>query len=64
MLGGLAADFLGWRVPFFLLTVGFVAVSVLLISVQRQLPARALAVSPAEGHAVARMLGEFGVLSH
>ena len=64
MLGGLAADFLGWRVPFFLLTVGFVAVSVLLISVQRQLPARALAVSPAEGHAVARMLGEFGVLPH
>ncbi len=62
LLGGLAADFLGWRVPFFLLTVGFVAVSALLFSVQRQLPARALAVSAAEGHAVARMLREFALV--
>lgn len=62
MLGGLAADFLGWRVPFFLLTVGFGAVSVLLFSVHRRLPARALAVSAAEGHAIARMLREFALV--
>jgi predicted MFS family arabinose efflux permease len=35
---------------------------VLLFSVQRQLPARALAVSAAEGHALARMLREFGLV--
>jgi predicted MFS family arabinose efflux permease len=59
-LGGLAADYLGWRVPFFMLALGFFAVSVLLFSMQRKLPARALKVSRAEGHAIERMFREFG----
>ena len=62
LLGGLAADFLGWRVPFFLLAAGFVAVSVLLFSMQRRLPARALNVTHTEGHAMQRMFREFGLV--
>ena len=62
MLGGLAADFLGWRVPFFLLAGGFAAVSVLLISMQRRLPARAVMVARTEGHALQRMFREFGLV--
>ncbi len=59
MLGGLAADFLGWRVPFFIIAGGFVAVSVLLFSMQRRLPAHALGVSRDEGHVLQRMFREF-----
>ncbi len=62
MLGGLSADFLGWRVPFFLLTAGFVAVSVLLFSMQSRLPARATSVSHVEGHALQRMFSEFALV--
>ena len=62
MLGGLAADFLGWRVPFFMLAGGFIAVSVLLFSMQRRLPARALVVTRTEGHALQRMFREFGMV--
>ena len=62
MLGGLAADFLGWRVPFFIIAAGFVAVSVLLFSMQRRLPAHALSVSRVEGHALQRMFREFGLV--
>jgi len=62
MLGGLAADFLGWRVPFFLLAGGFGAVSVLLFSMQRRLPARAINVTRSEGHALQRMFREFGMV--
>ena len=62
MLGGLSADFLGWRVPFFLLTAGFIAVSVLLFSMQSRLPARATSVSRVEGHALQRMFSEFALV--
>src|SRR5258706_422258 len=59
LLGGLAADFLGWRVPFYLLTAGFLSVSALLFSMQRRLPPHALSVTHAEGHAIQRMFREF-----
>ena len=62
MLGGLAADYLGWRVPFFIIAAGFVAVSVLLFSMQRRLPAHALSVSRVEGHVLQRMFREFGLV--
>lgn len=62
MLGGLAADFLGWRVPFFIIAAGFVAVSALLFSMQRRLPAHALSVSCVDGHVLQRMIGEFGLV--
>ena len=60
LLGGLAADFLGWRVPFFLLTAGFLSVSALLFSMRRRLPPHALQTTRAEGHALQRMFREFG----
>ncbi len=59
LLGGLAADYLGWRVPFFLLAAGFVCVSALLFSMQRQLPARALTVTRSDGHMFQRMFRAF-----
>jgi predicted MFS family arabinose efflux permease len=62
MLGGLAADYLGWRVPFFLMAGGFIAVSVLLFSMQRRLPARAVNVTRTEGHVLQRMFREFGLV--
>ena len=62
LLGGLAADFFGWRMPFFLLAAGFVAVSVLLFSMQRRLPARALSVSRSEGHVLKRTFREFDLV--
>lgn len=62
LLGGLAADFFGWRMPFFLLAAGFVAVSVLLFSMQRRLPARALSMSRIEGHVLQRTFREFDLV--
>ena len=62
MLGGLAADYLGWRVPFFLLAAGFIAVSLLLFSMQRRLPAHALGAMRLEGHVLQRMFREFGLV--
>lgn len=59
LLGGLAADYLGWRVPFYLLAVGFLSVSVLLFSMQKKLPPHALDVIHAKGHALQRMFREF-----
>ena len=59
LLGGLAADYLGWRVPFYLLAVGFLSVSVLLFSMQKKLPPHALEVIHAKGHALQRMFREF-----
>ena len=60
MVGGLAADYLGWRAPFFGIALAFAALSVALLSMNRRLPERARQVRKAEGHAVRRMLAEFG----
>jgi predicted MFS family arabinose efflux permease len=60
LLGGLAADYLGWRAPFFMIAVGFLSVSTLLFSTQRRLPQHALQVTINEGHALQRMWHEFG----
>ncbi|MEO8103076.1 MAG: MFS transporter [Betaproteobacteria bacterium] len=62
LLGGLAADYLGWRAPFFLLAGGFAAVSLLLFLVQRRLPGRALGAIRSEGHALQRMFREFAMV--
>jgi predicted MFS family arabinose efflux permease len=71
-LGGFAADHLSWRAPYFLLAAIFVAVSVVLFSLNRRLPAHARAMKrghPADGEApgsaLQRIAGEFAnVLSH
>ena len=60
LLGGLAADYWGWRIPFFLIAFGFLSVSALLFLMQRRLPSHALHATVNEGHALQRMWHEFG----
>jgi predicted MFS family arabinose efflux permease len=59
-VGGFAADHLNWRVPFFGIGIGFVAIALLLFWVEGRLPARARLRQRAEGHVLQRTLGEFG----
>lgn len=49
VIGGFAADYVGWRAAFLLIAAWFAAATVILMRVQRTLPAQAL-VKPAEGH--------------
>ncbi|MEP7101754.1 MAG: MFS transporter [Burkholderiales bacterium] len=58
-VGGFAADHLSWRVPFFGIGIGFVAISLTLFMLNRRLPARARLQNRIEGHALRRMVGEF-----
>lgn len=59
LLGGLAADAHSWRLPFFLVAVVFIAVSIALLSLNRRLPAHARTVHRAQGAVLARMFNEF-----
>lgn len=59
MIGGYAAEHWSWRVPFFGVTCLFFGVSVVLLSVNRTLPARARVVRREAGSAWARMRTEF-----
>jgi predicted MFS family arabinose efflux permease len=58
-VGGLAADELSWRVPFFGVAVFFLLVSAGLLILNRRLPEQARRTHRAEGSAVRRMIGEF-----
>jgi predicted MFS family arabinose efflux permease len=60
LLGGLAADYFSWRVPFFGIAFYFVFVSLTLFSFNRKLPAYALTTHKAAGSALRRMINEFG----
>lgn len=60
VLGGFTADHLSWRVPFFGIGAGFVAIGLLLFAVDRRLPPRARSTNRVEGHAPRRMVNEFG----
>ena len=59
-LGGFTADHLNWRVPFFAIGLGFALISASVFRLMRRLPARALTLHHVEGHALSRMVGEFG----
>jgi len=59
-VGGFAADHLSWRVPFFGIAAFFVAVSLALFAINRRLPPNARLMKRDEGHALRRMIGEFG----
>lgn len=59
LLGGLAADYFSWRVPFFGISLCFVLISLTLFSFNRRLPAYALTTHKAEGAVVPRMINEF-----
>jgi predicted MFS family arabinose efflux permease len=58
--GGYTADHLNWRVPFLVLGAAFAAISVALFLLNRRLPARARLRRHVEGHALRRMVHEFG----
>lgn len=58
-VGGLAADFFSWRLPFFALSVGFVLISITLFKLNKQLPDFARIRNRSEGKVIARMIGEF-----
>ena len=58
-VGGLAADFLSWRLPFFAVSLGFVLISITLFRLNRQLPDYARRTSRVEGAVLARMIREF-----
>lgn len=58
--GGLAADYLSWRTPFFVIALVFGVVSLLLFSRNRQLPLHARATrEAAAGNALRRLISEF-----
>jgi predicted MFS family arabinose efflux permease len=58
-VGGLAADFLSWRLPFFVVSLGFVLISIALFRLNRQLPDHARSRHRPEGAVIARMISEF-----
>ena len=59
MVGGFAAEHLGWRIPFFVLAAMFVVISIVVLSVNGSLPAHARRVRRDAGSAWTRMLSEF-----
>src|SRR5258706_14220994 len=60
LLGGLAADFLGWRVPFYLLTAGLLLGRAPPFSLRRGPPPPPPSLPPVQGHPPQRMFPEFG----
>ncbi len=58
-VGGFAADHASWRLPFFLIALIFVAISIVLFLLNRRLPAHARIVSRADGPALVRIISEF-----
>ncbi len=59
LVGGFAADHLSWRVPFFGIGAGFVAISLTLFALNRRLPPRARVQHHAEGPALRRVASAF-----
>ena len=59
VLGGVAADYLNWRVPFFVIAASFLATGIYLIRMNHRLPEHAKQLHRAEGGAVTRLIGEF-----
>lgn len=58
-VGGMAADYLNWRIPFFGIAIGFVLISLKLFSLNRRLPEHAKQTVQGEGAAGRRMMREF-----
>jgi predicted MFS family arabinose efflux permease len=59
VLGGLAGDKLGWRAPFIGIAAIFLLIGVVLLLLNRRLPAYARMVRKAEGATIPRMIMEF-----
>lgn len=59
MVGGISADYLSWRFPFFVVSAVFLCTSLLLIKINRRLPVTAKQQYHGEGRPLLRMLCEF-----
>jgi predicted MFS family arabinose efflux permease len=59
LLGGISADYFGWRFPFFLISSCFLMTGIWLVKTNAGLPADARRVYHANGHALSRTLSEF-----
>ena len=59
MLGGFAAEHLSWRTPFLGVSVFFLMIGLVLLSINRQLPPHARTLRQTTGSAWTRMLHEF-----
>ncbi len=59
LLGGISADYLDWRFPFFVISACFLVTGIVLVRMNRLLPAHARRLHRADGHALARMVSEF-----
>src|SRR5690606_31605155 len=62
-VGGLAADTVGWRMPFFALTLIFLISGVALLYLNRRLPNYARATRKGEGPAMRRLATDFKLLT-
>ncbi len=60
LLGGLAADYFSWRLPFFGIAFYFILVSLTLFCFHRKLPTYALTTHKVAGSVLPRMANEFG----
>lgn len=60
LLGGLAADYFSWRLPFAGIAAGFILISLTLFSLNRRLPAHARITHRAGGSGLRRIVSEFG----
>ena len=59
LVGGFSADYLGWRFPFFMITLWFGVICVYLNLLNRSLPAHAKQRHQGEGRGITHMLSEF-----
>jgi predicted MFS family arabinose efflux permease len=59
LVGGLAVDYLNWRLPFFGIASIFLAISIVLFLLNRRLPAHARVLHRTEGSAIRSMINEF-----
>jgi predicted MFS family arabinose efflux permease len=57
--GGVAGDTFGWRFPFFGIAFIFLVIGIMLLALNRRLPAHARLIHKAEGAAIPRMVREF-----
>ncbi len=62
LLGGMSADYFGWRVPFVVITLLFMGGAWFLLSVGRELPAFAQATQRSDGHVLQNMWREFALV--
>ena len=59
MLGGMAADYFGWRMPFIVITVLYAIIAVMLFAINRRLPGHTRQTKRSEGPVIPQMVSEF-----